>query len=185
MRFTAQEEYGLRCMVQLARREGRGPVTIPEIAKVEKMSPAYVGKLLRVLRQGGLVDGIQGSAGGYRLPRPATEISVGAVLEVLGGRLFQPQYCERFPGEQPFCVHTSSCSVRSLWAGLDLVIGSILARTMLGDLVRAERSLASWIRDQIPAALEAAALSAAGSPPPPVARGAAAVRIPVRMGAPR
>ncbi len=185
MKFTAQEEYGLRCMVQLARREGRGPVTIPEIAKVEKMSPAYVGKLLRVLRQGKLVDGIQGSAGGYRLPRPATEISVGSVLEILGGRLFEPKYCERFPGEQPFCVHTSSCSVRSLWAGLDLVIGAILSRTMLSDLVRAERSLASWIREQIPGALEVAAAAAAGSPPPPVARGAATVRVPARTGGAR
>lgn len=162
MRFTAQEEYGLRCMLSLARREGKGPVTIQEIAKAEKLTPAYAGKLLRVLRKGGLVDGLHGPTGGYRLPRPADAINVGEVLEVLGGRLFEPKYCERFAGEQPFCVHTTQCSVRSLWSSLDLVVGEILRRTKLADLIRSERSMGTWIRDRIPVAMEAAARSAVG-----------------------
>ena len=166
MRFTAQEEYGLRCMLSLARREAQGPVTIPEIAKAEKLTPAYVGKLMRVLRKGGMVEGLHGPAGGYKLPRPASAMSVGEVLEVLGGRLFEPKYCERYGGDQPFCVHTTQCSVRSLWSSLDLVVGEILRRTRLSDLVRSEHSMGGWIRDRIPAAMEAAALAANGSHPP-------------------
>jgi Rrf2 family protein len=161
MRFTAQEEYGLRCMVQMARREAKGPATIQEIAKAERLTPAYVGKLMRVLRQGGLVEATHGPTGGYQLTRPANEMSVGQVLEVLGGRLFEAKYCERYPGEQPFCVHTAACSIRSLWAGLDLVVGEILARTRLAELVHTERTMADWIRDRIPAAMEAAAKAAA------------------------
>src|SRR5262245_51242449 len=83
MRFTAQEEYGLRCMLSLARREGRGLVTIQDIARAEKLTPAYVGKLLRILRKGGLVEGLHGPTGGYKLPRAAEAINVGEVLEVL------------------------------------------------------------------------------------------------------
>ncbi len=160
MRFTAQEEYGLRCMVQLARHEAKSPMTIHAIADAEKLTPAYVGKLMRVLRKSGLVDSLHGPVGGYRLPRPSAEISIGEILSVLGGRLFEPKYCERYPGMQPFCIHTSECSIRSLWAGLDLIIEQILRRTHLSDLVRSERTMAEWIREQMPLALEAAAQAA-------------------------
>lgn len=173
MRFTAQEEYGLRCMVQLARHEERGPLSIQQIAKAERLTPAYVGKLLSILRKGGLVASQHGATGGYRLPRPAADMNVGEVLDILGGRLFEPKVCEKYPGVgfapasagvQPFCVHTTECSIRSLWAGLDLIVGQVLHRTRLADLVRGERTLASWISEQTPAILEAAAASASLRP---------------------
>ena len=163
MRFTAQEEYGLRCMVQLARHEARGPLTIQEIAKAERLTPAYVGKILSVLRRGGLVASQHGPSGGYRLPRPATDMNAGEILDVLGGRLFEPKVCEKYPGEQPFCVHTSECAIRSVWASLDLIVGEVLRRTRLADLVRGERTMASWIKDQTPAILDAAARGASRS----------------------
>jgi len=159
MRFTSQEEYGLRCMVQMARHETRGPLTIGDIARAEKLTPSYVGKLMRVLRRGALVDAQHGPSGGYRLPRPAAEINIGEILSVLGGRLFEPKYCEKYGGEQPFCIHTSECSVRSLWSGLDLIVDNVLRRTSLADLIRAERSMATWITDMVPVAMEAAARS--------------------------
>ncbi len=175
MRFTSQEEYGLRCMVQMARHEAKGPLTIADIAKAEKLTPAYVGKLMRVLRKGALVEAQHGPTGGYRLPRPATEVNVGEILSVLGGRLFEPKYCEKYGGEQPFCIHTSECSVRSLWSGLDLIIDNVLRRTSLADLIRAERSMATWLTGMIPVALEAAARSTVhpGRPGALLAAGAA------------
>lgn len=179
MRFTAQEEYGLRCMVQLARHEAKDPMTIQVIASAEKLTPTYVGKLMRVLRKGQLVASTQGPAGGYRLPRPATEISISEVLSVLGGRLFEPKYCERYPGAQPFCVHSSACSIRSLWAGLDLIMEQILRRTRLSDLVRSERTMAAWILEQIPSALEAAA-SAANHPGSPALAGPEPAKLEIR-----
>ena len=159
MRFTSQEEYGLRCMVQMARHEAKGPLTIGDIAKAEKLTPSYVGKLMRVLRRGKLVDAQHGPTGGYRLPRPAAELNVGEILSVLGGRLFEPKTCEKYGGAQAFCIHTSECSVRSLWSGLDLIVDNVLRRTSLADLIRAERSMTTWISDMVPAALEAAAKS--------------------------
>ena len=157
MRFTSQEEYGLRCMVQMARHEARGPLTIGDIARTEKLGNAYVGKIMRVLRQGGMVEAQHGPAGGYRLPRPAVDMNVGEILAVLGGRLFEAKYCEKFGGEQPFCVHTTECSIRSLWSGLDLIVDQILRRTSLAELVRTEHTMSAWIRRQVPVALEAAA----------------------------
>jgi DNA-binding IscR family transcriptional regulator len=54
MRLTAQEEYGLRCLLQVAK-QAEGATTTPEIAEREGLSHAHVHKLMRLLRRGGLV----------------------------------------------------------------------------------------------------------------------------------
>ncbi|MBV9121820.1 MAG: Rrf2 family transcriptional regulator, partial [Planctomycetes bacterium] len=59
MKISSQEEYGLRCLLRLARAEGAS-LTIPEIAAAEGLSVPYVGKLLAVLRQAGLIDSVRG-----------------------------------------------------------------------------------------------------------------------------
>ncbi len=148
MRFTAQEEYGLRCMVHIARHAADRPVTIQEISRAERLTAAYVAKLLRILRRGRLVESRHGPAGGYRLPRRPEDISVAEILGVLDGRLFRQKFCERYPGGHSACVHTSTCSIRTLWAGLDLIMEGILSRTSLLDLANMNRNLPEWIRNQ-------------------------------------
>ena len=69
MHLSAQEEYGLRCLVQLARHVGEEPMRIQEIARAEGLSSEYVAKLMRILRNGNLVDSTRGASGGYRLPQ--------------------------------------------------------------------------------------------------------------------
>ena len=73
MQLLATEEYGLRCLVQVARHTAPQPITIPEIAAAEGLSPEYAAKLLRALRQAELVVSTRGAGGGYRLSRPARE----------------------------------------------------------------------------------------------------------------
>jgi Rrf2 family protein len=140
MRFTAQEEYGLRCMLQLARRAPVPPasLSIAEIAEAESLTPAYVAKLMRILRKARLVEGTRGQKGGYHLPRPAAEVSVGEVLVALGGKLYSPEFCDRHAGNEPSCVHTTDCSVRALWGRVDSLVHSVLDRTSLADLAGAE-----------------------------------------------
>src|ERR1700719_3038774 len=101
MKITAQEEYGLRCLLRLAHVHGKQPLTIPDIAAAENLSVPYVGKLLTVLRQAGLIDSVRGRTGGYHLSRPAAEIRLGVVLLVLGEPLFEdPGYCDRHAGPE-------------------------------------------------------------------------------------
>jgi Rrf2 family protein len=140
MRFSSQEEYGLRCLLQIAR-DPTGSVTIPEIAAREALTPAYVAKLVRVLRQADLVTSIRGQNGGYRLARPPDQISVGKVMATLGGRLYSNDFCERHAGNERICVHSTDCSIRSLWAALDAVVQRALDQTMLADLLRTERAM--------------------------------------------
>ena len=74
MKISAQEEYGLRCLLQLARAEEGQSVSITEIAAAEGLSAPYVAKLLAILRQQGLIESERGRTGGYRLTAPAGEI---------------------------------------------------------------------------------------------------------------
>ncbi len=141
MQLSAQEEYGLRCLLQVAREPGPAPATIPEIAAREGLSPEYAAKLLRALRQAGLVVSTRGAGGGYRLARPAGEITVWAVVEALGGSIFPAEFCETHPGQRHDCVHTSACSLRPVWTAVESAIRGFLQNVTLADLARGERHL--------------------------------------------
>src|SRR5436309_1871427 len=93
MKITAPEEYGLRCLLRLARAPagrlpGFPPLTCPEIAAAENLSLPNVNKLMRMLRQAGFVKPSRGFRAGYFLARPPEEIRLGAVLLALGEPLF-------------------------------------------------------------------------------------------------
>jgi Rrf2 family protein len=88
MKISSQEEFGLRCLLRLARAEDGHSLTIPEIAAAEGLSAPYVAKILAVLRQGGLIESVRGRSGGYRLAAAPVDIFLGSVLLVLGEPLF-------------------------------------------------------------------------------------------------
>lgn len=151
MKFTSQEEYGLRCLLRLGKQfqeRGGGPeasLTIPEVSRLEGISGAYVAKLMRVLRTGGLVSSARGSAGGYVLARPPEDISVGEAMALLGGRLYEPAFCAEHSGEERICTHSVDCSLRSLWRSLQLVLDQVLDKTSLRDLLCNETEMTNWV----------------------------------------
>src|SRR5262249_9079445 len=96
MKITAQEEYGLRCLLRLAGATEGQSLTLPEVAAAEGLSVPYAAKLLAVLRQAGIIESVRGRLGGYRLARPPKQIGLGSLLLVLGEPLFEePSYCEK------------------------------------------------------------------------------------------
>jgi Rrf2 family protein len=144
MQLLAQEEYGLRCLLQVARfagDEAQGPLTIPQIAEAEGLSAEYTAKLMRALRQGGLVASTRGAGGGYRLARPASEITAWQVVQTLGGSFFPDSFCETHPGQRRDCIHTSDCSVRSLWKSVEGAVRGVLEKISVADLDRSEREV--------------------------------------------
>jgi Rrf2 family transcriptional regulator, iron-sulfur cluster assembly transcription factor len=142
MKITALEEYGLRCALQLAGAGAADSATIPEIAEKEGLSTAYVGKLLNLLRQAGLVNSARGRTGGYTLSRPAAEIPILEVLSALGSPTWQPASCARYAGTQQMCVRTTGCAVRSLWGAIDTMVNQLLTSITLADLLDGEMQAA-------------------------------------------
>ncbi len=139
MKLTSQEEYGLRCLLHLGRQTGDGSLTIPEIARAEGISEAYVAKLMRVLRQGGFVVSARGQSGGYALSRRPAEINLGEALAVLGGRLYDTEFCDRHAGEEHMCTHSIDCSIRSLWKSVQTSVDQLLTKISLNELLGSER----------------------------------------------
>jgi len=141
MKVTALEEYGLRCMIQVAGSGVDSPLTVHEIGAREGLSGAYVAKLMNLLRDAGLVDSVRGRSGGYYITRPPEAVSISDILAALGGHIFEANYCERFPGDSDECVHTTECSIRSLWGTLEGLVEQVLKRTTLADLMSTERNV--------------------------------------------
>ncbi|MBA2321150.1 MAG: Rrf2 family transcriptional regulator [Deltaproteobacteria bacterium] len=144
MRLSAQEEYGLRCLLFVARRSP-GPDSVPtsirEIAQGEGMTVDYVGKLVRVLRQGDLLVSSRGAAGGFALAHPADQLTMARVLAALDAPLFDEAFCDAHPGALEACSHLSggaggtACTVRTLWTQLSEAFDSVLTKITLADLV--------------------------------------------------
>jgi Rrf2 family protein len=147
MKLSANEEYGVRCLVRLgyASFEGQG-LTIPEISQAEGVSPAYAAKILRDLRKGGFVKAARGKDGGYTLARPAEEIVIGDVVDLLGGRLFESDFCDSHSGQVAICTRSVDCSVRSLWRAVQVAVDQVLSKATLRDLLQNEEAMNSWVR---------------------------------------
>jgi Rrf2 family protein len=148
MKLSSQEEYGLRCLLQVARHGPDGSMTIPEIAHIEGLSIPHVAKLMRVLRRGGFVKSVRGQAGGYKLARTPEQMNIGEVLAWLGGRLFESSFCTMHAGVAKLCTHTVDCSIRSLWQSVQFVVDQMLGKVTLADLLGGEQQVSSWITDQ-------------------------------------
>lgn len=145
MKVSSQEEYGLRCLLRIAREGPSGSLTIPEISHAEGISISYAAKLLRQLRRGGFLTSARGQTGGYTLSRPAHEIKVGHILAHLGGRLFESEFCDHHAGVAQVCTHSVDCSMRSLWHALQIVVDRVLDKTTLQNLLSNEQEMTTWV----------------------------------------
>ncbi len=140
MKFTAQEELGLRCMVRMAQASRDGALSIGEIARQEALTTAYVAKLMRLLRLAELVTSVRGQKGGYKLTREPTEISVGEVLAALGEPFHSDDSCRRRHGRS-HCVHLKDCPIRPLWVGIDQLAQRLLTECTLAELLADEATI--------------------------------------------
>jgi Rrf2 family protein len=148
MKFSSQEEYGLRILLRIARESspagGKG-LTIPEISTAEGMTIYNTAKLLRVLRIGGFLTSSRGQVGGYTLSRPPGEILLKDVLDELGGRLYDTTFCEHHKGAADICTNTIDCSIRSLWQQLQESVDGVLGKISLKDMLATQEMLVSKI----------------------------------------
>lgn len=145
MKFSSQEEYGLRCLLRIARDGGEKGLTIPEISNAEKITSANVAKLVRILRIGGLLESSRGQTGGYSLARSPGEIYLSEILNVLGGRLYDNEFCNTHTGIETICTNTIDCSLRSIWQLLQNAVDEVTTKITLKDLLATTENLVTKI----------------------------------------
>ena len=139
MKFSAQEEYGLRCLLRIAKFYiVEKALTIPEISRAEGLTEHNAGKILRTLRIGGFLESSRGQIGGYTLTRPPEKIIIADVLATLGGRLFDDEFCNSHSGIADICTNSIDCSVRSLWKTIQDAVDSVTLKLTLRDLMGQE-----------------------------------------------
>ena len=137
MKISAQEEYGLRCLVQLAGMPKGESLTLNQIAEREGISQANAGKLMWLLNKAGFVQAVRGTKGGYTLARPSNEIRLSEVIKVLDADEIQT-HCESYAGVLDKCVHTGDCGIRPVIVGLHEIIHEALSQITLAQLVGEE-----------------------------------------------
>jgi len=141
MKLSAQEEYGLRCLLQLAKAERNGEsLTLSQIASQEGISSANAGKLMWILTKAGLVQSTRGIKGGYVLAMPATDIRLNQVIRVLEGEPAE-SHCKSYAGVLDVCVYTGDCGIRPVIVELHQIVDNALAEITLSQLLGTEANV--------------------------------------------
>src|SRR4029077_6612835 len=144
MMFSTKAEYGVRVMVELARRAGEeraggDPISLAEIAEPDGLPLAYLEHLVARLRKAGLVDSRRGSRGGYMLARSPVEITMAEVVEALEGSIAPIECISQGPDGSIVCSRESDpghvCPTKLLWTRVRFSIVRTLQETTLADLV--------------------------------------------------
>ena len=140
MKVSAREEYGLRCLLQLAQLGEGEFLTLAQVAGREGMSQANAGKVLWLLSKAGLVTSTRGTKGGYALARPGAEVRLSEVIKVLDEGEVEG-HCKTYPGVLDSCVHTGDCGIRSVIVNVHEVVERALSGITLAQLVGTEQSV--------------------------------------------
>ena len=131
MKLTTKGRYAVTAMLDLALHEAKGPVNLADIAKRQEISLAYLEQLFAKLRKNRLVDSVRGPGGGYRLKKPALEISISEIINAVDEAVDATR-C----GGQQNCQGDLRCLTHDLWTELSEHIFTFLNSITLGELVQ-------------------------------------------------
>jgi Rrf2 family iron-sulfur cluster assembly transcriptional regulator len=138
MKISAQDEYGLRILLQIARAHPEEGLSLSQLSELENISQAYAAKLTRSLRMAGLIQSMRGHKGGYILAFPTDQIKVNQVLRAMGGVMYDEKFCGQHSGALSLCTNSVDCSLRSLWTILQFNMDKLLDQVSLKDLMKSE-----------------------------------------------
>ncbi len=136
MKLSTKGKYGLRAFIDLAVWGEEEPVSLTSIAARQEISSNYLEQLMAKLKRAGLVESIRGVNGGYRLARPADEISVGDVLRALEGELNPVECAAIDSGKETHCTGSGTCVSKIVWKRINDSINNTVDSIYIGELVK-------------------------------------------------
>ncbi len=131
MKLSTRGQYGTRALVDIALHQGERQVILRDIARRQRISPLYLERLISPLVAGGVVRSTRGAKGGVALAKPAEEIKMSEVIELLEGPI-NPVECVNNPG---MCDRSELCASRDVWGELKQAINGVLENITIQDLV--------------------------------------------------
>lgn len=139
MMISTRGRYALRVMIDLAEHQEDGYTPMKDVAKRQSVSLGYMEKILPVLVRNGIVEGLQGKTGGYRLIRKPEEYTLGEILRLTEGSL-APVACLEC-GATP-CDKATDCRTLPVWTELDRRINEYLDSVTVSDLLKSDPNIA-------------------------------------------
>lgn len=148
MQISTKTEYGLRCLLRLARQPAGGAMSISGISQMEHVPKHYAQQILMRLRRAGLVKSIRGTDGGFALAQAPEAISIAQVVRVLEGVPFQDT-CDHF-NKKSDCGHLGDCSIRPIWQIISRRLWESLDHIHLMQLIDDEKTVGRKLEVDIP-----------------------------------
>ena len=135
MRLTTKGRFAVTAMIDLAMRDGQGPVTLAGISERQKISLSYLEQLFGKLRRHALVESVRGPGGGYCLAKKTNEVSVADIILAVD----EPIDATQCHGKEN-CQDDHRCMTHDLWAQLNERVFDFLGSVTLRDLVEHQKS---------------------------------------------
>ena len=139
MHIPMQVDYGVRALVDLAGHAGEGSVRATEIARRQSIPEPYLAQVLHALQKRGITKSQRGPQGGHSLAMDPSEISMGTVMEYLGGT----QTLVGCLDDAGRCDQSPACGQREVWREVEEAMQRVLVATSIADLVERTRSMGS------------------------------------------
>jgi Rrf2 family iron-sulfur cluster assembly transcriptional regulator len=150
MRLSTKGRYAVTAMLDLAIHHEQGPVTLADISESQGISLSYLEQLFARLRRHGLVEGLRGPGGGYRLSRRPQDISVAEVITAIGEGI-DATLCE---GNRD-CQDGEECLTHQLWSKLGreifdflngISLASFIERDDVNKVIQRQQGRVPWRR---------------------------------------
>ncbi len=135
MLISTRGRYALRVLIDLAEHGGNGYVPMKDVAQRQGLSLKYLERIIPVLTKNGIIEGVQGKGGGYRLVKPPEECRIGDILRLTEGDL-APVACLE-SGAKP-CERAFECRTYPLWVEFNRLVNDFFDGKTLADIIRTD-----------------------------------------------
>ncbi len=140
MRLTTKGRFAVTAMIDLAMRDGNGPVALAGISERQKISLSYLEQLFGKLRRNELVESVRGPGGGYCMARSSEAVSIADIIRAVDEPIDATQ-C----GGRENCRDEERCMTHELWTNLNSRIFDYLSSVTLSQLVERQRAKAMGV----------------------------------------
>ena len=130
--ISTRGRYSVRVMLDLAEHRNGGYIPMKEVAARQEISLKYLERIMPLLTQAGLVEGVHGKGGGYRLCREPEDYSIGEILHITEGDMAPVACLDR---NKSGCPRAGKCQTLPMWEKLDSLINGYLDSVSLVDLI--------------------------------------------------
>jgi len=135
MMISTRGRYALRVIVDLAEHNNGGFIPMKDVAERQEISLKYLEKILPVLTKNGLIKGVHGKGGGYRLTREPEKYKVSEILRLMEGNL-APVACLDCNAES--CSRTAECRTLPMWEKFNEIINNYFDGITIADLMKSD-----------------------------------------------